>query len=250
MWKYDNKWTCELDWNKLNEPKIYKKEHRKLQNDIIINYSDKIFLYNYFKENNIPTPPIIYYSYEDYDIREVLKDKKDYVVKPNNLCTQQGIFIVKNGKLLKAVMTGSLGSYKLPEYFKKFKRGYEIKVEEIIDAMIFLKGCKMSKNLSDGIRSGIIVEELRDKTELKVFCMLGEVLCSYYMKGKGFNIIKCEELAKSVCVKTGVDFVRIDIIKHNEEYRIGEFTLNPYIFDKECKDIIESKWKDLQDFHV
>jgi hypothetical protein len=248
MWKYNRIWNASLDWKPLDNHAKYKKAHCKLTDKIINDFSDKIFLYEYFKKNNISASPIIYYSYDDYDIREVLKDKLDYVVKPNHLCTQQGIFIVKNGRLVKAVQVQYLKKFNLPKYFEKFKRGYKISVDEIIDAMTVLKDCDIDK-LCPNIKSGIIVEELHQGTEVKVFCLLGKILGSYYMKGNGFDLEECNKLAEKVINKTGIDYVRIDIIKYDNEYRVSEFTLNPFLHDKECKKKVEENWEKIYSYH-
>ena len=69
MWKYNKIWDASLDWKPLDTHAKYKKAHCKLKDKVINDHSDKIYLYEYFKKNKIGASPIIYYSYDDYDIR-------------------------------------------------------------------------------------------------------------------------------------------------------------------------------------
>ena len=67
----------------------------KIDNEGLIKWNDKIQLYHWMKENDIPSPPIVYYSNENHQVSDVIKslDKnKSYVIKPSHLSLSRYIF--------------------------------------------------------------------------------------------------------------------------------------------------------------
>ena len=45
----------------------------KIDNEGLIKWNDKIQLYNWMKENDISSPPIVYYSNENHKVSDVIK---------------------------------------------------------------------------------------------------------------------------------------------------------------------------------
>jgi len=68
------------------------------------------------------------------------------------------------------------------------------------------------------------------------------------MSCKMFNLYKVFELAEKTAISSGIDFVRIDIVFSNNEYRVSEFTFNPVLWGVGLN-ILGKNFHKILDFH-
>ena len=291
--KKQKKFVFNEMWNFLDYSKIFNYNDFRSQfykysfpNKELINWGDKIWFINWFKRNNILGPNYISYTKLD---KNIIKDIKfnSYCVKPSHLSENQGIFIVKNNRLIKDVSYGFVKvKNKIPSYIKKFKKNYKIHHSEIYKAMLFFKTIKANWSPQNflSIEPGYIIEKVWSKNiEIKVFVMLGKVVGFYYANAcvinekfntdwiqtvqfatkygayespiihkKGtimkFNLFKVFLLAEKTAIASGVDFVRIDIVYDDNKYRVNEFTINPAVWGKGRRLVIDNFYK-IINFH-
>ena len=66
--------------------------------------------------------------------------------------------------------------------FKKFKIGYYINNDELINALLFFKKVipVWEDKIRQDVKPGIVIEKLRGNSKIKVFVMLGKVI-GYYI---------------------------------------------------------------------
>jgi len=239
-------------------PKMKYKNFRQ-QRMIILNqnnlhlWKDKIWLIKWYKENKINGPPYIYFSRKESDISPYIENRSDYCIKPSHLSEKIGVFIIRNNKLIKDVDYYRIINVPVPSYFHKFKVGYKITTIEINNAMQFLKTvvATWESNIFKNVQPGIVIENLHNGNEIKVFVMLGYVIGFYYIKGCGFDLNQVFNLAEATAITAGIDFVRIDIIFYKGKYRVSEFTFNPRIsYWNYSTYLVNQNFHKLVDFHM
>ena len=256
--KIPRKFIFNQKWKYLNYDNIFNFDDYKFQmmnhkfsNSRLNIWKDKIWLIKWYKKNNITGPNYINYTRKNINIISNLK-LNSYCVKPTHLSERIGVFVIKNNILIKDVEHKLIRNVKVPSYFKKFKKGYRISNKEVYKSMLFLKKVRATweQKLFMQVKPGYIIEKLRDYSEIKVFVMLGNVIGYYYMIGskENFDLFTVFELAERTAIKSGIDFVRVDIVYSENKYRISEFTFNPSVWGKSRR-ILKNNINKLINFH-
>jgi hypothetical protein len=277
-WKFNKEFDV-IKWEKGMTYEDYKQQNKHNKNlKRVSKWCDKIWLLEWYKQNNIRGPDVIHYSRDVDDISPYISSLKEYCIKPSHLDSSQGVLVVKDGEIQELQMS-MIKDY--PDEFKKYKSGYKINAKEVNELMQYLKtlvanwGDWPGDEMLFATKPGIVIEKLweRPKCEFKIFVVMGEVwdyylvpqsLHSKYNKGPKnkrfgdkkkcgtYKIDDVFELAEKVGVASGVDFVRVDIIlDKNGTPRVNEFTWNPsldHVLQK--KDTIDKRFHELVDWHL
>lgn len=210
----------------------------------LVRWQDKIYVYHFLKDHNIPSMPIICYSNRFSDeffekVRNLYeKGLKSFVLKVSHLANSNGIFRVKDGKFIGANDTSPknemYGKDVDFDYLKnEIKRNWNLKqTEEDWSSMM--------------VNPGVILEELiENSVELKFSIVFGEI-AGFFMRTKGFpsfdangnllsNNIKvtlpfwwkeARTLALKVASLVKADHIRIDVFYHKNQVLINEITWN------------------------
>ena len=262
QFSFNKQWDF-LDYSQITDYDSYRNQRmtNEYKNSKLNVWKDKIWLIKWYKKNNIPGPDYINYTQSDDDIIKNI-NLNSYCIKPSHLSERVGVFVFKDNVLIKDVEYKRIKNVTVPSYFKKFKIGYKINTQEIYNAMMFLKSVRATweEKIFLNVKPGYIIEKLHDRTEIKVFVMLGNVIGYYYMisglgrlgepgvEGKMFNLYKVFKLAEKTAICSGIDFVRIDIVFSNNEYRVSEFTFNPALWGIELK-FVKKNFHKILTFH-
>ncbi|NCO00364.1 MAG: leucine-rich repeat domain-containing protein [Epsilonproteobacteria bacterium] len=209
----------------------------------LVRWQDKVYIYHFLKEHNIPSMPIIIYSHrKGDDFFEKLKSLyanglQSFVVKATHLANSNGVYRIKDGKFINANTT-ALNH----EMF-----GKEVDFDYLEDQI----NKKWSESQEDEdwssmqVNPGVILEELiEDALEIKFSIVFGEV-AGFFIREKGFPTFDAEgnhldkqtmplpfwwregrELALKVASLVCADHIRIDVFYYNNRPIVNEITWN------------------------
>ena len=253
------------DWDEWRK-NIYMKDsnfENTQQGKELIKWNDKIWLHNWYIENNIPQPQLIYYSNTSSNILHIIEKLDNFVIKPSHCSSSMFLFIIKNNKLIQCREStqwdNEIGGIDINN---SSKEGLQEQVRDIFNHKSYHEDWPR-KNAPPGI---IIERLVPTGIEIEYTVVWGKVLAfivdeqaarlddtiisleerEYDRNGLGIDTEKepphwWEEglfLAEDVAKKARVDHVRIDIFYYNNEPVINEFTWNP---GGEAKKVLTAK---------
>ena len=235
----------------------------KIDNEGLIKWNDKIQLYNWMKENDIPSPPIVYYSNENHQVSDVIKslDKnKSYVIKPSHLSLSRYIFKWKDDNVYQIVRPSMDNMALRDEVVNDDNHPLRIwpwvSSYERIDSL--MKQAWNTLDDEDWPRyyspPGVIIEEyVQTRTEFQILCIWGVIVFASinYVNHESYqtgqynlkidddeNIIdgvehlpkwweEAWDMCKPILNKSRPDQIRLDFMYHDNQVYLNEFTWNP-----------------------
>ena len=209
----------------------------------LVNWQDKIYVYHFLKQHDIPSMPIIMYSHRQKNnffkkLKKMYENGlKSFVVKATHLANSNGVYRVKNG-----IFTGPNDTAKKDEMYGKDVDFDYLKKE--IDKRWLQKQTEEDWS-SMMVNPGVILEELiENSVELKFSIVFGEI-AGFFARVKGFpsfdvngNLLSKNKgvlphwwkegraLALKVANLVRADHIRIDVFYHNNQPIINEITWN------------------------
>ena len=235
----------------------------KIDNEGLIKWNDKIQLYNWMKENDIPSPPIVYHSNKNHIVSKVLKSldgNKSYVIKPSHLSLSRYVFKWKDENvyqihtptMTESVLKGQNGNDdKSPLNIWPWVSSYER-----IDSL--MRQAWNTLDDEDWPRyhspQGVIIEEyVESRTEIQILCIWGVIVfasvnyINHESYGTGQFDIEIDdeenivggveylpkwwedawEMCEPILKKSRPDQIRLDFMFHDNQVYLNEFTWNP-----------------------
>lgn len=240
----DNHWRPNLKY--LDYVFLRGREGRgtQLERIDLVRWQDKVYIYHFLKEHNIPSMPILMYSNrfsDDFFVK--LKNMyenglKSFVLKVSHLANSNGIYRIKDGKFIGANDTID----------KNEMYGKEVDFDYLKNEISTNWNVKQTEEdwSSMMVNPGVILEELiEDSVELKFSIVFGEV-AGFFIRVKGFpsfdengNLLsknikttlpfwwkEARSLALKVSKLVKADHIRIDVFYHKNQVLINEITWN------------------------
>jgi len=141
----------------------------------LIQWNDKIWLFQWFKARGIPMLPVVHTSKTSPSVKHIIQNMTDFAVKPGHTSSSMFMWIVKDGKMLT-----------VPQSSKWSKRagsvpkiGSVIDIEEVERSMqaAWKTHTRHEDWPRNNVPAGVIVEKLvSDNTELKYSVVWGKVV--------------------------------------------------------------------------
>ena len=252
-----------MTWKRYRDIYMSSKLKENDKGRALIKWNDKIWLYKYFKSQDIPMIPVVYTSNTSPSVKGIIQSMRNYAVKPSHTSSSMFMWIVKDGKMATVPQSskwGKVGNGAVP------KKGTVVDLEKVEVSM--RAAWKTHTHHEDWPRNnvppGVIVERLvPDNTEIKYTVVWGKVVgflvdgnsVDYFIRngvqpnGHSVRFLwdgtpehgpmnpkgippphwwkEGAELAQKVARLARCDHVRADFYYYNGAAVLNEFTWNP-----------------------